>query len=70
VTSSCGAGRRDIRRFFRRKGMGDWSLYTLSELRGILRKAHNFNPYAKWRVANPRAPLRAIFCSSPVLTAG
>ena len=52
--------------------MMDFSLcsfnYTLSKLRGI-KKTHNCTPYAKWGVVSPKAPLRGIFHSSPVLTA-
>ena len=70
VTSSCRAARREIRR----KGVGECSLcslnYTLSGLRGILRKLLNSTPFAKWGFVSPEAPLRGIFHSSSVLTAG
>ena len=70
VTLSCRAARREIRR----KVLGECSLcslnYTLSELRGILRKPINSTLYAKWGFVSPDAPLRGIFHSSSVLTAG
>ena len=57
----------------RRKGIGGYSLcsfyYTFSEFRGI-KETHNCTPYVKWGVVNPKAPLRGIFHSSPILTAG
>ena len=55
LTSCCGAGRREIRRFVggRVLGIAPSSLrsfyYTLSKLRGI-KKTHNCTPYAKWGV--------------------
>ena len=53
---------------YRRKGIGDCSLcsfyFSLSELRGILRKTHNCTPYAKWGVVSLEARLIGIFQSS------
>jgi len=54
----------------RRKGLREGSLFSFyyapSEVRGI-KETHNCS-YAIWGVISPKAPLRGIFHSSPVLT--
>ena len=62
LTSSCGAGRREIGCFQAEEYRGLLSdvllYYTLSCLRG--NKKPQFTPYAKWGVVSPEALLRKI----------
>ena len=75
VTLSCGAGRREIRRF------GGGRVWGISCSRRSLcvkcfptkrnfKETHNCTAYAKWRVESLKVPSGGILHSSPVLTVG
>ena len=62
------------RLFFFFQDIRDCSLFPFvlwsSRLKGNFKETHNCTPYAKCGVASLKVPLRGIFHSSPVLTAG
>ena len=77
VTSSCEAGRREIRRFGggRVWGISVKALPAFLPVKVFLTKrtfkaTHNCTAYTKWGAVSLHAPSGGIFHSSPVLTAG